>query len=188
MEDIPERIVSNARNRKNIQHNFDMCIEPLNSDNNPEITAQMVLSILLLEELSQMLSMLLIMWLLERNRWNRLRQAGRKVSIKLTMSVSYTYIKLRSADCSYTNLVYVRVMDVYLKYVFSHQLAPVPTLVFKDNGNMRITKSKSRMKWKLQVEQSSRTMPTHVVDGCAIMWIIQGSKHYTLQDLVNPVL
>ena len=78
----------------------------------------------------------------------------------VTMAVSYKYIKLESADCSDTNLVYLRIMGVYLKYVLSHQLASVATLVFKDNGNMRITKSKSRMKWKLQVEQSSRTMPT----------------------------
>ena len=88
------------------------------------------------------------------------------------MAVSYKYIKLGSADCSDTNLIYLRVMDVYIKYVFSHQLAPVPTLVFKGNGNLRIKKSKSRMNWKLQEEKSSRTMPTHetnVVDGCAIM-------------------
>ena len=90
----------------------------------------------------------------------------------VTNTVSYTYIKLGSADCSDTNLVYLRVMDVYLKYAFSHQLAPVPTLLFKGNGNLRITKSKSRMKWNLQEEQSSRTMPTHetnVVDDCVIM-------------------
>ena len=88
------------------------------------------------------------------------------------MAVSYKHIKLGCANCSDTNLAYLMVMYVYLKYVFPHQLAPVPTSLFKDNGNLSITKSKSRMKWKLQVEQSSRTMPTHeteVVDGCAMM-------------------
>ena len=88
------------------------------------------------------------------------------------MAVNYKYIKPGSADCFDTNLVYLRAMHVYFKCVFSDQLAPVATLVFEGNGNLRITKSKSRMKWKLQVEQSSRTMPTHEtndVDGCDIM-------------------
>ena len=100
------------------------------------------------------------------------------------MAVSYKYIKLGSADCSDTNLVYLSVMDVYLKHVLSHQRAPVPTLVFNfGNGNLRITKSKSRMKWELQVEQSSRTIPTHetnVVDGCAIMYSVDNSVAKTL--------
>ena len=33
---MPDRIVSNAKNRTNIQHKFEMCNEPLNRDNNPE--------------------------------------------------------------------------------------------------------------------------------------------------------
>ena len=51
--------------------------------------------------------------------------------------------------------------EVDLTDVFSHELAPVPTSMFEDSGDMRITKSKSTLKRKLQVEQSSRTLPTH---------------------------
>ena len=54
-----------------------------------------------------------------------------------------------------------------------------------------ITKSKSKTKWKLQVEQSSRTMINHdknVVAGCGIMYIRQLPKHCMGQDFVNPVL
>ena len=81
--------------------------------------------------------------------------------------------------------------DVDLKDVFSHELAPVSTSMFEDSGEMRITKSKSTLKRKLQVEQSSRTLPTPgtiVVDGCAILWTIQWPKHGTVQDYVNNVL
>ena len=96
-----------------------------------------------------------------------------------------------------TNLIYSRVMglmssrDVDFKYVFSHELAPVPISMFEDSGDMRITKSKSTLNRKLQVEQSSRTLPTPetiVVDGCAILWTIQWPKHVTVQDYVNNVL
>ena len=62
--------------------------------------------------------------------------------------------------------------DVDIKDVFSHELAPVPTSMFEDIGEMRIMKSKSTLKRKLQVKQSSRTLPTPgtiVVDGCAIL-------------------
>ena len=98
------------------------------------------------------------------------------------MYVTKKRIKLGSADCFDTNLIYSRVMglmsscDVDLKDVFSHEVAPVPTSMFEDSGDMRITTSKSTLKRKLQVEQSSRPMPTHetiVVDGCAILWTLQ---------------
>ena len=115
----------------------------------------------------------------------------------VTMSVTKKRIKLGSADCFDTNLIYSRVMglmssrDVDLKDVFFHELALVPTSMFEDSGDMRITKSKSTLKRKLQVEQSSRTLPipeTIVVDGCAILWTIQLPKHGTVQDYVNNVL
>ena len=72
----------------------------------------------------------------------------------------------------------------------------MPTSVFKDNGDMRITKSDSdhsRMKRKRQVEQSPRTLPTHeakcnVVDGCSIMLVIQWPQHSTVQYYVSNVL
>ena len=84
----------------------------------------------------------------------------------VTMSVTKKRIKLGSADCCGTNLIYSIVMglmssrDVDLTDVFSHQLAPVPTSMFEDSGDMRITKSKSTLKRKLQVEQLPRTLPT----------------------------
>ena len=33
---MPDRIVSYEKNIQNIQHKLEMCIEPLNSDNNPD--------------------------------------------------------------------------------------------------------------------------------------------------------
>lgn len=46
--------------------------------------------------------------------------------------------------------------DIDLGEVFSYELAPVPTSMFEDSGDMRITKSKSLLKKKLEAEQSSR--------------------------------
>ena len=62
--------------------------------------------------------------------------------------------------------------------------------MFGVNENMRITKSKSTLKKKLQVEQSTRTVKKpHVViiDGCAMLWLIQdfvnGFINYILNNL-----
>ena len=79
-------------------------------------------------------------------------------------------------------------MEIDIKYAFFHQLAPVPTSVFKDNEDNEI---KIQNESEAEVDQSSRTLPKHetnVVDGCAIMLIIQFSRHCTVQYYVNNVL
>ena len=56
---------------------------------------------------------------------------------------------------------------------------------------MRITKTKSVLKRKLQVEQSSRTLQQPevvIIDGCAILWIIHWPSQGTVQDFVNGFL
>ena len=60
-----------------------------------------------------------------------------------------------------TNLTYSRVIglqarerDIDIKDVLGHELAPVPTSMYDDNGDMRIAKSKSNLKKILQVEVS----------------------------------
>jgi len=81
------------------------------------------------------------------------------------MSISKKCIKLGSKDCYDTDLIYSRVMglmssrDIDLKELFFRELAPVPTSIFERNGDIRITKSKAKLKQMLQVEQSSRTQP-----------------------------
>ena len=92
-----------------------------------------------------------------------------------------------------TNLIYSRVMglmssrDVDLTDVFSHEpKCQLRCLKIEDN------EVKTTLKRKLQVEQSPRTLSTPetiVVDGCAILWIMQWPKHGTVQqDYVNNAL
>ena len=80
-----------------------------------------------------------------------------------TMTVSIKKITVGPGSTFNTALIYTRVMGIAasreldLKQVFQHELAPVPTSIFKDNGDMSITKTKSTLKNKLQVEQPIRT-------------------------------
>ena len=80
-----------------------------------------------------------------------------------------------------TNLIYSRVIglqnarNISMKDVLEYELSPVPTSLYEDNGEMRIMKSKSTLKRKLQIEHSNRSQfPSEnvIIDGCALMWII----------------
>ena len=67
---------------------------------------------------------------------------------------------------------------------------PVPPSMFEDNGDMRITKSKSVLKKKIRVEISDRNpMPdTIIINGCAVMWVIPWPFIGTLEDFVLNVI
>lgn len=57
--------------------------------------------------------------------------------------------------------------------------------MFDDTGEMHLTKSKSTLKTKLQVELiNRRSVPPYVIvlDGCAILWVIHWSAHGLVQD------
>ena len=83
--------------------------------------------------------------------------------------------------------------ELDFKQVFQHALAPVPTSMFKDNGNMRITKTKSTLKNKLQVKQPVRTVckqpaslpEVTIIDGCALLWVISWPSQGVVQDYID---
>ena len=82
-------------------------------------------------------------------------------------------------------LVSTRPID--LQDLFNYKLAPLPTLVFEDNGN-RISISKSVLKNKLQAAQSTRASvkPTVIIiDGYAIFWCLHWLSNATIQDYVD---
>ena len=78
-----------------------------------------------------------------------------------TMAVSRKSVKFGTSTVYDTQLIYSRVMGLVstrpidLQDLFNYELAPLPTSMFDDNGNMRIS-TKSVLKNKLQVTQSTR--------------------------------
>lgn len=104
---------------------------------------------------------------------------GLTVSTKqvVTMAVSRKQVKVDQAPVCDTALIYSRVLGlqnvrgINLQDVLNYELAPVPTSMFEDNGDMRITKSKSTLKKKLGIEVSNRIYPqpkSVILDGCAV--------------------
>ena len=115
------------------------------------------------------------------------------------MTVSRKKITVGPGSTFDTALIYTRVMGIAasreldLKQVFQHELAPVPTSMFKDNGDMRITKTKSTLKNKLQVKQIVRTVckqpaslpEVTIIDGCALLWVISWPSQGVVQDYID---
>ena len=99
------------------------------------------------------------------------------------MAVGKKSVKLGSDFIFDTELIYSRTIGLIpprkydQKDLFSYDLSSVPTTMFDDNGDMKITKSKSVLKQKLQVSHSTKTSQPQVViiDGCAILWLIKWS-------------
>ena len=64
----------------------------------------------------------------------------------------------------------------------------MPLSMFYDNGDMRITKSKSILQQKLQVEVSDRICQVPdaiIIDGCAMLWVIPWQTNVTVKDLMQ---
>ena len=68
------------------------------------------------------------------------------------MAVSRKGVKFGTGTVNDTQLIYLRVMGLVstrpidLHELFNYELAPLPTPMFDDNGNMRIVTSKSVLK------------------------------------------
>jgi len=77
-----------------------------------------------------------------------------------------------------------------LQDLFKHELSPIPTSLFLDDGSMRPATAKSKLKSFFGVHHSSRSLckpDLVVVDGCAMLWAIHWPISGTVLDLVNAI-
>lgn len=117
------------------------------------------------------------------------------------MAVTKRSINVDGCHIYDTSLIYSRVIglqassrDMNIKEVISCELAPVPTALFTDPGDLRISMSKSVLKNQTRVEQSARyvardTLCT-VINGSALLWISRwpsscSSQQPIVQDFVS---
>jgi len=95
------------------------------------------------------------------------------------MEVSKKSVRVGDKDVYNVHLVYSRVLglqqsrNIDFAEVLKHELAPLPTSVFKDDGEMQIAATKSDLKRQLQVGVSARLVEkvvATVIDGCTLLW------------------
>ena len=99
----------------------------------------------------------------------------------VTMAVSNKKTKEGSGVSFDTELIFGRVIGLLstrsldLENLFQHELAPIPTSMFLDNGEMRLVTTKAVLRHKLQCEQSSEMYQEPslvIIDGCAVLWTV----------------
>jgi len=112
----------------------------------------------------------------------------------VTMAVKKKAVKVGDNNVYDMNLINSRVLgwqqtrDIDIKTVLTHELSPVPTSMFDDEDKMRIATTKSTLKTKRQVTFSQRLVEkseVEILDGCAILWIINWPNQGTVADFVN---
>ena len=99
----------------------------------------------------------------------------------VTMNIINRKVKIEERISFDTDLIYNRMMglrgsrEISTKSMFSFELAPVPTSMFDEDGEMKICKNKSSLKKSLKVETPIRApgLPeVEILDGYAILWHI----------------
>ncbi|KAJ8317814.1 hypothetical protein KUTeg_004634 [Tegillarca granosa] len=111
-----------------------------------------------------------------------------------TMTESMKFLKVGDTKVYDTDLIYSRVIGIQMsrkidiKEVLSYELAPVPTSMFTDSGEMRIAKAKSVLKQQLQKEVSSRQttkdVKTLIIDGSAVLYVVHWPSNATVNDFI----
>ena len=125
---MPGRIASDAKDIGNIQQKLEICIDPLNSDNHPDGIVNIVTGRIEPDAVNVDNSVAMGKEQMKQFETGWPKTFYDPLSNKVvTMSVTMKGIKLGSADCVDTNLIYSRVMglmssrDVDLTDVFSHE-------------------------------------------------------------------
>ena len=101
------------------------------------------------------------------------------VSRLKVMSILQKSVRVNDEEIIDTSLIDSRVIAIQLtntamtvENVFKHKLAPVPTSIFNDDGDLRPAKSKTDMKRTPEFKVSTRTMSKPeltIIDGSATL-------------------
>ena len=96
------------------------------------------------------------------------------VSRLKVLSILQKSVRVNDEEIIDTFLIYSRViaMQLIVENVFKHELAPIPTSIFNNDGDLRPAKSKADMKRTLESKLSTRTMnkpELTIIDGSAIL-------------------
>ena len=151
-EEMKGQIEADAKDRENIRDKLKTCIDPLNMEGQPQGFINVVTGkISTGANLDQVLAHGNKMMEDFKNGWPESFHSTLTTKV-VTMADSKKSIKVGTGKTFDTKLIFSRVMglmasrEIDLANVFHHELAPIPTSMFEDSGDMRITKTKSVLK------------------------------------------
>ena len=108
-----------------------------------------------------------------------------------TMATLKKHIKVSDGKVFDTNLIYTRVIglqassrEIDINHILNHELAPVPTSMFEDSGDMRIRKTKSLLQVEVSTRHTSSQISCLVIDGSAVLYTIHWPANGTVGDFI----
>ena len=192
-EEAQARISADLADREGLRKKLELCINPLDSEQHPQSIINVVNR--MIGPSSVNVDETIDIGTRQMEEFESKLPDGFYDSIPMnveTMAVTKKSVKVADSKVYNTELIYSRVMglqassrDINISEVISCELSPVPTALFNDTGEMRISKSKSDLKNLTKIEASARH-PTPeatctVIDSCALLWIPQWPSSSTTQ-------
>ena len=197
-EEGNSRILSDAADREKIKNKLTSCTDPLNPENHKSdslvniVTGRIASSSVNVDRSVELGEQLMKGY---EDGWPESfhKALTRPVA---TMAEQSKRVSINGVPVCDPSLIYSRVLclqkvrDINMKDVLGYELSYAPPSMFEKTGDMRISKAKSALKTKLQVELTVRhSAPPKaiVLDGCAILWVIRWPAHGVVRDFVENV-
>ncbi|CAH3177162.1 unnamed protein product [Porites lobata] len=182
-EETKARIASDGKDRQSIRKKLDLCVDPLDTGSHPVNIVNIVTGQIADSSVNVQDALAIGKKSMKEFEGGWPEGFSGPISKKVkTIADCHKFIKVGSKKVFDTTVIYSRVIGVQassreidIEKVISHELAPVPTSMFHDDGSMRICKGKSDLKKRLAIETSPRqcnSVNAVVLDGSAILWIV----------------
>lgn len=152
---MPAHVKSDVQDRENIRDKLKSCIDPLNEEDHPDSIVNIVTGRISKDTVNVDQAVIVGREQMETYEASWPDGFYGSLTKKLTtMADSKKCVKVGPGISFDTDLIYSRVMCFLNSRDID--LLHLPTSIFDDSGDMRITKTKSTLKRKLQVELSAR--------------------------------
>jgi len=145
---LPHRIRADNDDRKKLHVKVKSCIDPLDPSDHPAGIINVVTGRIAPDNVTADKSVAIGQ--LQMTHFESSWPDGFNGTINkkvVTMSTMRKHIKIGNIELYDTNLIYSRVIglqgsrDISMKDVLEYELSPVPTSMYEDNGEIRITKT-----------------------------------------------
>ena len=195
-EETQARIASDGKDRQSIRKKLDLCVDPLDTGSHPVNIVNIVTGQIADSSVNVQDALAIGKKSMKEFEGGWPEGFSGPISKKVkTIADCHKFIKVGSKKVFDTTVIYSRVIGVQassreidIEKVISHELAPVPTSMFHDDGSMRICKGKSDLKKRLAIETSPRqcnSVNAVVLDGSAILWIVHWPAKGAVVDYIE---